>query len=61
MSQTKLTITIPDNEQELDHEITRVSSLTYTPKATLCRKLMRIGLDNLPKSEKLRTGLLTIV
>ncbi len=61
MSQTKLTISIPNDEQQLVNDITRVSTLTYTPQATMCRKLMRIGLQHLPQSEKLKTGLITIV
>ena len=56
MKQTTLTISIPNNEIDLDNEINRVSSLTYTPKSMLCRRLLREVLKHMPKEEQLKTG-----
>ena len=56
MKQTTLTISIPNNERDLDNEINRVSCMTYTPKSMLCRKLLREGLKNMSKEMQLKTG-----
>ena len=53
MKQTTLTIPFPKCEMDVYNEIHRIGSLTYTPKAMLCRKLLRDGLEQMNEIEKL--------
>ena len=53
MKQQTLTISIPKDEMTLYNEINRIGSLTYTPTSMLCRKLLRVGLNNMNEASKL--------